>query len=213
MINLPDVTILSLDCTNRINNTIKSIEKSCEKISFGGVKILSHIKPSFLPEGMTFEKTPYIDNLDLYSYYMFFELANHFSTKYVLTVQDHGYIINPELWDYAWLNYDYIGAPWVYHPFLYICKETGEHVRVGNGGFSLRSKKICEAPKKYGMQLLSQMNGYNEDINICIYHRKQMLDLGMQYAPIDVARIFSYETSVPENYGIKTFGYHRNYPL
>jgi hypothetical protein len=39
-----------------------------------------------------------------------------------------------------------------------------------------------------------------------------MLDNGIKYAPLDVACKFSYENTIPENIGIKPFGFHRNMP-
>ena len=62
------------------------------------------------------------------------------------------------------------------------------------------------------MQLLQERNVYNEDINICVYNRKRMIELGIRYAPIDEACRFSYESAIPENYGVKPFAYHQNIP-
>jgi hypothetical protein len=92
-------------------------------------------------------------------------------------------------------------------PDSYITKD-GEHVRVGNGGFSLRSRRLLETPRAYGMPYLEDRGFYNEDGNICVYNRKFLLDIGIRYAPIDVAARFSKEYDVPENTGIETFGFH-----
>ena len=45
------------------------------------------------------------------------------------------------------LKWDYIGAPWPlsYEAFV---DPFGRHIRVGNGGFSLRSRKFLEVPTK-----------------------------------------------------------------
>lgn len=54
--------------------------------------------------------------------------------SHVLTVHGDGFIQNPLAWDDEWLKCDFLGATWVYKDGL----------NVGNGGFSLRSKKFIE---------------------------------------------------------------------
>ena len=139
-------------------------------------------------------------------------MSRYVPTSHCLLIQYDSCIINPELWDDSWLQYDYIGAPWPYKDDAYIIDETGEHIRVGNGGFSLRSKKLLDAPERFNLRLTHKQGYYNEDSNICEYHRKELLALGIKYAPIEVAAKFSYENDVPENKDTKTFGFHKNLP-
>ena len=68
-------------------------------------------------------------------------LHARFDTPYVLTIQDDGFPMRPGLEEFIG-KWDYVGAPWVHHntyydvyPYKYC---------VGNGGFSLRSKRLCE---------------------------------------------------------------------
>lgn len=210
---LPDVTLLAVDCTDRIKGTIKALEICMEHFDFGAVKILTNRKPRVLPENIQYEHIKKISDINQFNHFMFSELTNHVQTSHVLTVQDHAYIINPEVWDDSWLEYDYIGALWLYKSDTYICHDTGEHVRIGNGGFSLRSKKLLDIPKQHNLPLLQEQGWYNEDGNICVYHRKKMLELGVRYAPIEVAAKFSYENLMQDNYGVKPFGFHRSYPI
>lgn len=211
--HLNDVTLVAVDCTDGIVNTIKSLVHCANQISFGSVKIISHEMPDSLPSYIVFEKCHKLKTIDEYNHFMFKELCQYIDTDYCLTVQADSLIINPQVWDNNWLSYDYIGAPWVISNSAYICHETGEHVRVGNGGFSLRSKKILNAPALYHLPLLQEQGWYNEDGNICVYHRKRMLEIGIKYAPAEVAARFSYENPVPENEGITPFGFHKNYPV
>jgi hypothetical protein len=143
---------------------------------------------------------------------MFKELYKYIDTKFALTIQDHAYVLHPKVWTDEFLEYDYIGAPWVYSNNAYITDE-GKHVRVGNGGFSLRSKVIMKMPYILGLGLEERQGFYNEDGNICVYHRKTFLEHGVRYAPIEVASRFSYENLMSENFGVKPFGYHRNRPI
>lgn len=62
------------------------------------------------------------------------ELNKYIETSYVLIIQYDGFILNPDAWTDEFLEYDYIGAPWWYT----------DDCNVGNGGFSLRSKKLLE---------------------------------------------------------------------
>ena len=71
----------------------------------------------------------------------------------MLVIQDDGHIVNPSLWDEEFLKYDYIGLPWPFED-SWIEKQLKEQRpiirkvypknRVGNGGFSLRSRKFLE---------------------------------------------------------------------
>jgi hypothetical protein len=211
MIKLPDVTLIALSSIE-IWKTMAALEKSREKIDFGAVKLVSHAKPDDLPSGIAFEQCQPINSAISYSAIVFNHLTEYVDTNYCLVIQYDSWVINPELWSDNWLEYDYIGAPWGYKEDAYICHDTGEHVRVGNGGFSLRSKKILNAPWAYGLPLLQEQGWYNEDGNLCVYHRKKMLELGVKYAPVEIAAKFSYENPVPENIGVKSFGFHKNYP-
>ena len=64
-------------------------------------------------------------------------LKKYIDTDFCLIIQGDGFVIHPENWTDEFLKYDYIGAPWrnlAHYSFI----------RVGNGGFSLRSKKLLK---------------------------------------------------------------------
>lgn len=210
-IQLPNVTLMAVSSI-KISETILSLLTSMKHIDFGRVVLVSHEKPQSLPENIDFEKCSEIKSINDFNSYAFYHLGNHFETSHCLLTQHEAWVINPTEWKDEWLQYDYIGAPWPVCYDAYICHDTGEHVRVGNGGFSLRSKKLTELPLKHFMPLLEEQGWYNEDGNICVYHRKKMLELGIEYAPVEIASKFSYETLIPENIGITTFGFHKNMP-
>ena len=208
---LKDVTLLAYS-SHEVPQTILSLQKCTEGLDFAEIKLLSHEKPDDLPENVLYEFAPEINNINDFNQYMFLGLGKHVNTSHVLYVQAHAWILHPELWDDEWLQYDYIGSPWKHMDDAYIAWGSKEHVKVGNGGFSLRSKKLLEIPKKHGLPLLQEQNWYNEDGNLTCYYRELMLALGIKYAPVEVAAKFAYENDVPENEGILTFGYHRNFP-
>lgn len=79
------------------------------------------------------------------------------------------------------LKYDYIGAPWT----EWVAKNSQHGIRVGNGGFSLRSRsKIRE--------LLVRLP-YNRTVHgdEDIYFGEHLPLVGGRLAPVDVARSFS----------------------
>jgi len=210
--NVLEVTVIAVDCTERIKNTVKVLKKTKEQINFAEIVLLTNQKPRNLPEFITYKRIKKIENINQYNHFMFLELHKYFDTPHCLVIQYDSGILYPELWDDKWLEYDYIGAPWLYQQNSYVTT-TGEHVRVGNGGFSLRSKKLCELPANLGWELRHDRGFYNEDGNICVYWRYEMLEQGIKYAPITVASKFSYENLMNENYGIKPFGYHKKFPI
>jgi len=211
MKNLPTVTLVAVDCTDRIKGTIQAMLFSMLKINFGEAKLLSHEKPNCLPPEIQFEKIDKISNINEYNEFMFLNLGQHIDTPACITVQDHAYVIHPEVWDDEWLQYDYCGAPWKWMKNSYVAN-NGEHIRQGNGGFSLRSKKLVDLPKKMGWELREEQGWLNEDGNLNCYWRREMLEQGIKYAPVEVAALFAYENPVPENANSDlTFGFHRRF--
>ncbi len=75
-------------------------------------------------------------------------LYKRFDTEYVVIIQSDGMPVNAGIEDFLG-KYDYVGAPWPGHCHW---KDWFPYPKygVGNGGFCLRSKKICEqAAKSY----------------------------------------------------------------
>jgi hypothetical protein len=211
MLNINDVTLLAISSIE-IPETIWALQHSKSQLNFGAVKLVSDIAPRELPIGIDWEYCPHIRDIMDFNYYVFNDLYKHVNTPHCLMVQYHAYILHPELWEDSWLEYDYIGAPWPVKENSYIAN-NGETVRVGNGGFSLRSRKLMELPNLLGLPLTHQQGYFNEDGNICCYYRREFLANGIKYAPLEVAARFSFETLLPENKNLDTsFGFHRNKP-
>lgn len=216
MINLPNVTLIAVGST-KVQETVVALKKSYSKINFNCVKIVTHEKPENLPDEIKFEQCDRLKSIDEYSFYCIYKLTENVQTDYCLLIQHDGFVIRPEKWDNEFLNYDYIGAPWPIRQDAYI-DPFDNHIRVGNGGFTLRSKKLLEVPSKIEIPFevnvgtfYKHMNAgsYNEDGNICVHNRHLFEQLGCKFAPIEVACRFSQELDVPEAKGIKPFGFHR----
>lgn len=208
MLKLDNVTLVAVSSI-KIEENINALISSSKYIEFNSIKFISHIKPINLSTNIEYIECEKLDYIG-FSRYTFLELWKHINTDFCLLVHHDGYVINPECWSDDFLNYDYIGAPWPYSNNAYIT-DTGEHVRVGNGGFCLRSKKILKMPTDLGLTLEERQGFYNDDGNFCVYHRDKFINNGIKYAPIDIAARFSYENNIDENKDInKTFGFHRN---
>jgi len=206
MINLPDVTLIALTSI-KIPETINAIEYSYFGIKFGDVKLVTD--KEFHHAKIKREVCPPMNNIDAYNEYAFLHWGDHVQTSHALCIQYDGFVIYPNKWDFAWLNYDYIGSPWGIVENTYMAND-GTRARVGNGGLSLRSQDLMRLPKMMGWELRQEQGYYNEDGNICCYHRSEMLQQGVKYAPVEVAARFAYENEVPENQGIKSFGFHKH---
>lgn len=220
MLNLPNVTLICVSSVN-FEHTLYAFQKSMQKINFGDVKLISDQNPpGFVESGISIEKCDSITSIDSYSHYMIFDLHKHVHTSHCLVIQADGFVINPEQWDPLWLTYDYIGAPWEYVDHSYL-DPWGNHHRVGNGGFSLRSKKLLEVPLNAYVHFdvnwgnfYKHMNANDtaEDGCICVHNRHIYEVLGCKFAPIEVASRFSHEKLLPETKGIKPFGFHYHLP-
>ena len=216
MINLKDVTLITVTSRN-IEETIDALIYSTQKIKFGEIKFISHIKPDSLQRTASYEYCEELDSIKKYSYYMIYNLQNHINTKYCITFQHDGYILRPEKWSDEFFEWDYIGAPWPINPNAYITP-FGENIRVGNGGFSFRSKKLLEVPNHINIPFEINVgnfykhmnaNSYNEDGNICVHNRHLYEYMGCKFAPITTAAKFSQEIQVLEAYNIEPFGFHK----
>jgi hypothetical protein len=215
---------VSLICVSGVKTvrSLYAILRSAKKCAFERIVFVSPKLPMMRIGKFSIEK-PFespLQSINEYNWYCIYELHNHLQTSHALLVQYDSAVINGDKWRMEFLDFDYIGAPWPVIENSFI-DPFGVSQRVGNGGFSLRSKKLLEVPLKreipwdvvtndfynsFGTKFLS------EDGNICVHNRHLYELEGCKFAPVNVAAQFSYENQVPENQGIKPFGYHKNNP-
>jgi len=215
MLDLSRITLFAIDNTHRIEGTIKSLYTSMGSAKFGSVKLVTSkeykdtyelelIKDNIICEEMIFPVT----NIDEYNYYILYELHKHIETDFVLLTQDHAFVINPESWTDEFFEYDYIGAPWPWSENSYVTP-FGEHIRSGNGGFSLRSKKLLKETSMINLDLLP-FPSKSEDLIICHFLYEKMIAAGIKFPKPELAAQFSIE-SPSASYGQNpetTFGFH-----
>lgn len=135
-----------------------------------------------------------------------------------LTIHDDGFAVNSQAWTDEFLEYDYIGACW------------GEDV--GNGGFTLRSKKLYNAlhninveydwrrlpkqlfaPEFEGMVWLQTAHCQDpiipEDNIICRVYKQQLVsDYAIKFAPAAIADRFSIENKMYSPWLGRSLGFH-----
>lgn len=190
MLKLPQVTLICL--TNKdFEGHKKAIDKSCEGIEFGAVKLIWDEKCT---------------SIDEWSRKIIYDLPKYIDTDYALLIHSDGYVIRPDLWRKEWLQYDFIGAPFPLpqDDFSYR-DEEGTIRRVGNS-VSLRSKKLMDRVVKFPWQ--SFHGFWNEDGFISVNHVVELEREGFKFAPLEVAVHFSKEYEIPENRGLSTFAFH-----
>lgn len=205
MLDLTRVT-LTVVTSVKIEQNIEAMLRSMNGINYGAVKFFSHEFPKSLPNTVEFVEIPKIDYVG-FSRFTFHELWKHIDTDFSLLVHHDGWVTSPENWEDRFLNFDYIAAPWPWSEDSYIT-DYGEHVRVGNGGVCIRSKKLLKMPSDLGLELEQRQGFYNDDGNYCVYHRKTFLENGIRYAPIELAAKFSREKWIDGISRKDTFAFH-----
>jgi len=135
---------------------------------------------------------PIVDSITMadYAQVMLKHLWLHVNTEHVLIVQWDGMAVDRNQWDDEYLKYDYIGSPW------------GDG-QVGNGGFSLRSRRLLDCLRDNQIQV-SPITCTDEDVIICKHHRHHLEKQGIKFAPTELANKFSIEH---QHMG-DTFGFH-----
>lgn len=167
--NLKNVTYLSIvpNKSNKIYQNINSIIKignnSSKNLNFGEKIIYTFEYPTIDPGDFKIKKIDEIP-FDKFNDFILKNYSNLFNTDYAINFHSDGFIQNQNKWDENFLKYDFIGAP------LNLNINNTSKFIVGNGGFSLRSKKLCNKISElynnnYYPKNLDIFPGYNIDIN------------------------------------------------
>jgi len=191
---IPDTTLCLVD--TRYHRLSEEAARHCNEHCEFEQKMYFSDRPWGL-DGFLFHRVAPLGSIHDYNRLIVKELADHIETDHVLLAQYDGFIANPECWRHDFLDYDYIGAPW---------PQFDTH-NVGNGGFSLRSRRLLTTLRDLRLEL----DGRPEDIAICQAWRSRLEQHhGIRFAPTDVARRFSYESGPCSG---PSFGFHGLYHL
>jgi len=201
---LPNVTLVAVSSV-KMKNTVRALKASMRGLRFGRVVLVSHKLPSGLPRGVEFVRSMELRGTDDYSRFVLYELGPLIHTEFALVVQHDGFVVRPHRWTADFLEYDYVGAPWKPGKFF---APDGSSVLVGNGGFSLRSKRMLDAFNVLQIGFADGGTGsLNEDGLICSLHRNLLEENGLRFAPMEVAARFSLEDS-HFSAELRPFGFH-----
>lgn len=190
-LHLSDVTLVCVD-TRTPELGIAAMQHCQRQVQFADALLFTHpARVADVPAGI--RPLPLqIDSVPAYSDFMLRGLLPHIHTSHLLVVQWDGYLLDATRWDPAWLQCDYLGAP--------LRGEPGERA-VGNGGFSLRSRRLLQA-----LQDPALVMRHPEDICICHDHRAILEQgHGLRFGSLAQARRFAYERLLPD---APTFGFH-----
>ena len=197
-LTLTNVTLIGVDCVD-LDRLIKAADICCENINFQSVKLLSSLYS--LDERVSYIEP--ICSTDSYSNFVLKQINNYIDTPYFLLFQHDGFVLNYKSWKKEFLNYDYIGAVWRWL--------KGKH-KVGNGGFSLRSKKLHKILQKDDTIILKKDQSGNTpcDYNICKIYRTYLEEkYNINFAPEKLAEQFSIEAyKSKDNKYTDQFGFH-----
>lgn len=140
-------------------------------------------------------------------------LCGRFATAYCLVVQDDGFPLRPGIGDFLG-KWDFVGAPYVRISPLRNIVSRICGLNESNGGFSLRSKRICEAAAEWWKRKYSALHPSRATVEDIYYTRTLPLrhsSFRFKYkiAPNTEAIKFSYDAIVRQPVAEPPFGFHR----
>ena len=195
---LKDITLVTVNC-DCPDEGIKALRYSMKDIDFGRVLLLSSVHYDL--SDMEQIDIPLLDSIHKYNDFML-GLLRYINTPYALVIQSDGYVVNADMWTDQFLEYDYIGAPWpgderwVDDQAIHKRDDVRQVIknnRIGNGGFSLRSKRFMEYSENF-----DSCYGWGEDIFLTGINYHNAIDFGIKFPTIELAYRFSYENRCSE---------------
>lgn len=196
---LPKVTLIAVD--DNVGGIIKAADISCRFIDFAAVKLLSSM-PS---EDKRVIAIRSLGSKKEYSQFLLKEIVDYIDTPHFIVIQADGFIINFKSWTDEYFNYDYCGAVWNFR----------DHNRIGNGGCSIRSRRLHEVLKNDPAIVLKNDHiivNWAEDHNIGYIYRQYLESThGIKFAPEHICNKFSFEgwgLKPPDNKYNGAFGFH-----
>jgi len=190
-----DITLIVVD-TYAHELSRRAIERTLSALPCQEVVVFSD--RNIYPDGHWVRTNPL--TIDDYNLIMIKNLWPHVVTEHALVIQYDGMAVNPTAWTDQFLDYDYIGAvwPWPHHD---------ADSKVGNGGFSLRSKRLLDTLKHDNFNFIPNTLR-NEDLYIGVFYKQWLQSQGIVYPSVDVAQQFSHE----HHPGYRpSFGFHGSF--
>ncbi len=187
--DLSNVTLCAADSAN-VALTVRAFQRTSEHCTFGDAVLFTD-KTAQGPF-----RTVKIDELTRprYRHFRLKEVGKFIDTPFALFIEWDGYVIEPRAWNWRFRDYDYIGARWV---------EFSDSMTVGNGGFSLQSKKLMDALSD--ARFVADTTKYFDTLFCRAYRPSLEREFKIRFASEPIADLFSYENTLPIQ---PTFGFH-----
>lgn len=188
---IKDLTIVVIDSLN-YDATVMALDQT--KKIFPDAKVLIFSDKNFYPCDTFVEVRKF--NGHGHSHICLHEVPKYVDTNWALYIQYDGFPTQAHLWDDRFLDYDYIGAEmW----------DRNQQSVVGNGGLSLRSKKLLDLQIHLKQDIEGEHWDWLEDQLISFKYRNWLESQGVTYAPLELARKWSkdFPQGSPD-----TFGFH-----
>jgi hypothetical protein len=193
-LQLPTVTLCAASSVN-VQATADALHACSNQIDFAECLLFTDSHPP-VPDPIRVIPIARLATSRAYSHFLLNDLVRHIRTAHCLIVQWDGFVLDPRQWDHAFLDFDYIGAPW---------PQFQDRFQVGNGGFSLRSRRLLEACSDSEFR-----PEHPEDVAICRTNRALLEKKHhIRFADLATARRFAFERTATA----PTFGFHGAFNL
>jgi hypothetical protein len=189
LLKLKNTTLLFVE-TRAHKITQRVIDDCISKADFGDIVVFTDKPAQFnIPGARIIPCIDFPNKRDAGAFY-YSEAMKAVETDFALMLEWDAGIFDATKWLPEFFDYDYIGAPWVVRP--------GEEYDVGNGGFTLMSRKLghklCESRR--------QVPVYT-DMDVSRLARRHLEPLGFKWPKRDLASCFAWELGPrnPEHFG------------
>jgi hypothetical protein len=190
-LRLPQVTLCAAASVN-VPATIWALRHCLDQIEFSECLLFTGAEITNADPRIRTVPVSGLCSARAYSEFILARLADFISSSHCLIVQWDGFVIDASQWDPAFLDFDYVGARW---------PQFHDGHDVGNGGFSLRSRKLLEACRRPDFHA-----SHPEDLAICRINRDRLeSSYAVRFADRAVADRFAFERVCPI---APTFGFH-----
>lgn len=190
-LSLSDVTLCAATSVN-VEATIAALRACLDRVEPADCVLLTDAAVTCEHDGIRVVPIARLNSSRDYSTFILTQLIDHVHSSHCLVVQWDGFVLDAGSWQDAFLQFDYIGAPW---------PQFDDDHAVGNGGFSLRSHKLLAACRDPAF-----VPSHPEDLSICRNNRHLLEEkFGVRFADRDTAARFAFERAGD---GGATFGFH-----
>jgi len=178
-------------CSTNVAAAVSALEASLAQVDVGSCKLFTDKRVHPTHPRITVVPIAPITSAQAYSHFVLTRLVDHVDTAHCLIVQWDGHVLDASRWRPDFLDYDYIGAAW---------PQFDDGHDVGNGGFSLRSRRLMLMCREAGFDAC-----HPEDIAIGRGNRGWLEARGIRFAPRALADVFSAERAGDP---LTSFGFH-----